>query len=179
MFVYSNIFQYKYSFVSYQYHFFDTNIFGYFDTNIFGYSFVSFFYTNIFGYSFVSFFGYKYIRIYVCINILYLSHPDWYAPTCDGCYVSHIYELLQHLKEAQTFPRGKHFPISHFTLNLTHSALMLQLQLREHLPKNKCFLSGITRMGGGEALARIKEKTKYIFILTAEKMYKKYNKCPD
>ena len=41
--IYSNIFRYEYSFVSYLYHIF---------------------YTNIFGYSFVLFFWYKYIRLY-------------------------------------------------------------------------------------------------------------------
>ena len=69
----------EYSFVSYSYHFFNTNIFGY--------SFVSFFYTNIFGYSFVlffiriysdirsyCFFPYEYIRIFVRIEISYSSH---------------------------------------------------------------------------------------------------------
>ena len=65
--IYSNIFRYEYSFVSYSYHFFDANIFRYsfvlfffkriyldirsyhfFDTNIFRYSFVSLFDSNIF-----------------------------------------------------------------------------------------------------------------------------------
>ena len=47
IFGYSNIFCHEYSFVSYSYPFFDTNIFGH--------SFVLFFFnTNIFGYSFVS-----------------------------------------------------------------------------------------------------------------------------
>ena len=53
----------------------DIRLYCFFYTNIFGYSFVSFFYTNIFGYSFVSFFGYKYIRIFVCIENLYSPHP--------------------------------------------------------------------------------------------------------
>ena len=57
--IYLSIFRYEYSFVSYLYHFFDTNIFGYSFVCIFLiriYSYIRsyhFFYTNIFGYSFV------------------------------------------------------------------------------------------------------------------------------
>ena len=48
--IYSNIFRYEYSFVSYSYHFF---------------------YANIFGYSFVLFFWYEYIRIFDHFIFLY------------------------------------------------------------------------------------------------------------
>ena len=48
--MYSNIFRYEYSFVSYSYHFFDANIFGY---------------------SFVLLFCYEYIRIFVRIVFWY------------------------------------------------------------------------------------------------------------
>ena len=83
IFGYSNIFLYEYSFVSYSYHFFDTNIFGYS-------LFVSFFLiqiysdirsycfsdTNIFGYSFVLLFWYEYIRIFVRIIFLIRIYSD-------------------------------------------------------------------------------------------------------
>ena len=48
--IYSNIFRYEYSFVSYSYHFFDANIFRY---------------------SFVLFFWYEYIRIFIRFIFLY------------------------------------------------------------------------------------------------------------
>ena len=66
IFVYSNLFQYENSFVSY--HFF---IQIYLD--IHSYYFLD---TNIFGYAFVSFLGYKYIQIFVRIENLYSSKPD-------------------------------------------------------------------------------------------------------
>ena len=53
--IYSNIFRYKYSFVSYSYHFFDANIFRY---------------------SFVLFFWYEYIRIFVRIIFLIRIYSD-------------------------------------------------------------------------------------------------------
>ena len=60
---YSNIFRWKYLFVSYSYDFFDTIKFGYW--------FVWFFDKYIFGYSIVLFFWYKYIRILICIVFWY------------------------------------------------------------------------------------------------------------
>ena len=39
-----------------------------------------------------------------------------------------------------------------------------KLKLREHLAEKKCFLSGIARMRGGEAPARIKKYNIYIYI---------------
>ena len=47
-----------------------------------------------------------------------------------------------------------------------HLILRLESSLREHLPKKKCFLSGIARMRGrgGEALARIKKYNIYIYL---------------
>ena len=53
--IYSNIFRYEYSFVSYSYHFCDANIFGY---------------------SFVLFFWFEYIRIFVRIIFLIRIYSD-------------------------------------------------------------------------------------------------------
>ena len=75
--MYLNIFRYKYSCVSYSYNF------SY--TNIFGYLFVSFFYTNIFGYSFVSFLD-KNIFEYSFVSKIYIRHTlglgwgNWLLP---------------------------------------------------------------------------------------------------
>ena len=63
IFGYSNIFRYKYLFVSYSYDFFDTIKFGYW--------FVWFFDKYIFGYSIILFFWYKYIRILIRIIFWY------------------------------------------------------------------------------------------------------------
>ena len=63
IFGYSNIFWYKYLFVSYSYHFF---IWIYSDIRSY-----CFFSTNILRYSFVSFFWYKYIRIFIHIVFKY------------------------------------------------------------------------------------------------------------
>ena len=56
--IYLNIFRYEYSFVSYSYHFFDTNIFGY--------SFVKHLYIYLFIFDRIIF-SYEHIRIFVGI----------------------------------------------------------------------------------------------------------------
>jgi len=84
--MYSYIFRYKYSFVSYLYHSSDANIFGCSFVLLFLIRIYSdirsyhFFDTNIFGYSF---FGNKYNQIFIPIENLYLPHPDSDTQLCD------------------------------------------------------------------------------------------------
>ena len=117
LFVHSNVFRYEYSFVSYSYHFFDTNIFGYSFVLLFLIRIYSdicsyhLFDMNIFGYSFVSFFGYKYIGIFVRIENLYSPHPglnlNWRPLWFCLNVVQHVKTFKQLLRALETHDLGK------------------------------------------------------------------------